>query len=220
MQTDHTTSTHTSLAETLESIHFETDNGGPTISDLTDAVGDKGFGVLLMLLALPSALPVPAPGYSIPFGIAMAIIAVQIFVGRQSIWLPKRIMAFRVHPKLARKMLKSGAAFLRRIEKLIKPRMRWMHSSTGHSALAIIIFIMATFMMIPIPGTNTMPAMAIFIIGVSMSEEDGLIAIGAVVCAIMAATVSGIVLYLFCTQGPEAAEGAKDWIKTRLGMGA
>ena len=219
MQTTPTSDTHHSLADTLENIHFETTEGGPSIGELADAVGDKGFGVLLMLLALPSALPVPAPGYSIPFGIAMAIIATQIFIGRQSIWLPKRIMAFRVYPKLASKMLSSGASFLRRIETLIKPRLRWMHSKAGHSALAIIIFTMGVFMMIPIPGTNTMPAMSVFIIGVSMSEEDGLIAIGAIACAILAATVSGIVLYLFCTQGPEAAEGAKDWIKAQLGMG-
>ncbi|CAA6678515.1 MULTISPECIES: exopolysaccharide biosynthesis protein [unclassified Lentimonas] len=218
MQTTPTDDTHNSLADTLENIHIEADNGGPSIGELADAVGDKGFGVLLMLLALPSALPIPAPGYSIPFGIAMAIIAAQIFIGRQTIWLPKRIMAFRVHPKLASKMLRSGAGFLRRVETLIKPRLRWMHSKAGHSALAVIIFIMAVFMMIPIPGTNTMPAMSIFIIGVSMSEEDGFIAIGAIACAILAATISGVVLYLFCTQGPEAADGAKEWIKAQLGM--
>ena len=176
MQTTLIHETDISLAQTLENIHIEANEGGPTIGELTNAVGDKGFGVLLMLLALPSALPIPAPGYSIPFGVAMAIIAVQIFIGRQSIWLPKRIMAFRVHPRLANKMLKSGAAFLRRMETLIKPRLRWMHSRAGHSALAIIICIMAILMMIPIPGTNTLPAMAIFIIGVSMSEEDGFIA--------------------------------------------
>ncbi|MFQ3224387.1 MAG: hypothetical protein ACI8Z5_000635 [Lentimonas sp.] len=219
MQSTSTNAVHSSLADTLENIHLKTEDGGPSIGELADAVGDKGFGVLLMLLALPSALPIPAPGYSIPFGIAMAIIAAQIFIGRETIWLPKRIMAFRVHPKLASKMLRSGAAFLRRIETLIKPRLRWMHSKAGHSVLAVIIFIMAALMMIPIPGTNTMPAMSIFIIGVSMSEEDGFIAIGAIACAILAATVSGVVLYLFCTQGPEAAEGAKDWIKAQLGMG-
>jgi hypothetical protein len=115
-------------------------------------------------------------------------------------------------------MLKSGATFLRRIETLIKPRLRWMHSRAGHSALAIIICIMAILMMIPIPGTNTLPAMAIFIIGVSMSEEDGFIAIGAIGCALLAATLSGVVLYLFCREGPQAAAGAKDWIKAQLGF--
>ena len=218
MQTTLIHETDISLAQTLENIHIEANEGGPSIGELTNAVGDKGFGVLLMLLALPSALPIPAPGYSIPFGVAMAIIAIQIFIGRQSIWLPKRIMAFRVHPRLANKMLKSGAAFLRRIETLIKPRLRWMHSRAGHSALAIIICIMAILMMIPIPGTNTLPAMAIFIIGVSMSEEDGFIALGAIGCALLAATLSGVVLYLFFSEGPQAAAAVEDWIRAQLGF--
>lgn len=100
-----------SLAETLESVLADQHENGPSIGELASAVGDKGFGVLLMLLSLPSALPVPAPGYSIPFGIAMAIIAIQIFVGRKTVWLPQRILKIRVHPKLASKMVRTGAAF-------------------------------------------------------------------------------------------------------------
>ena len=128
-------------------------------------------------------------------------------------------MVFRVHPKLADKMLKSGAAFLRRIETLIKPRMRWIHSRGGHSALGIIISMMAILMIIPIPGTNTLPAMVIFILGVSISEEDGLIAVGAFGCAVLAATFSAIVLYCFYSEGPQAATGVTDWIKAQLPTG-
>ncbi|MBT5692093.1 MAG: exopolysaccharide biosynthesis protein, partial [Opitutae bacterium] len=42
---------------------------------------EKGFGILLMMFALPSALPVPAPGYSIPFGIILALLAGQLILG-------------------------------------------------------------------------------------------------------------------------------------------
>ena len=219
MQTNKEVTSHHSLADTLESVLAAQNVEGPSIEELTTAVGDKGFGVLLMLLSLPSALPIPAPGYSIPFGIAMAIIAAQILVGRDTVWLPARILRCRIHPKLAAKMVGAGAAFLRRIEKLIKPRWRWMHSKTGHSLLSIIILLMALFMMIPIPGTNTLPAMAIFVIGVSMAEEDGLVAVGAVLCSILAAAVSGSIVYLFYTRGPEAAEGVKHWIKGLFGIG-
>lgn len=101
---------------------------------------------------------------------------------------------------------------------LIKPRMRWMHSRAGHALLSVIILLMSVFMMIPIPGTNTMPAMAIFIIGVSMAEEDGLVAIAALFCSTAAAAISGAIVYLFYTKGPEAAESVKVWIKNLLGM--
>ncbi|MGJ8638040.1 MAG: exopolysaccharide biosynthesis protein [Opitutaceae bacterium] len=214
--TDHS-ATH-SLAETLENALKNSNANGPSIRELTDAVGDKGFGVLLMLLSLPSALPIPAPGYSIPFGIAMAIIAVQIMLGRESVWLPEKLLNVKIHPKLASKMVGTGASFLRRIETLIKPRLRWMHSKAGHSLLAVIILLMALFMMIPIPGTNTLPAMAIFIIGVSMAEEDGFVAIGALFCSLAAAALSGSIVYLFYTRGPEAAGDVKIWLKNQLGM--
>ncbi|MGC6423878.1 MAG: exopolysaccharide biosynthesis protein [Lentimonas sp.] len=207
-----------SLAHTLEQVLQNTSASGPTIEELTRAVGDKGFGVLLMLLSLPSALPIPAPGYSIPFGIAMAIIAIQIMVGRESVWLPRRILKTRVPPKLADKMVGAGAAFLRRIERLIKPRMKWMHSKGGHALLAVIILLMSLFMMIPIPGTNTLPAMAIFIIGVSMAEKDGFIAVAALLCAILAAGLSGTLVYVSITRGPEAVEDVKDWIKGFIRM--
>ena len=37
--------------------------------DILELAGERVFGFLFVILALPSALPVPAPGYSIPFGI-------------------------------------------------------------------------------------------------------------------------------------------------------
>ena len=47
---------------------------------------------------------------------------------------------------------------------------------------------MACLMILPIPLTNTAPAMVIFIIGVAMTEDDGLgmlAACGLAVCAVL-----------------------------------
>ncbi|MEM7791443.1 MAG: exopolysaccharide biosynthesis protein, partial [Verrucomicrobiota bacterium] len=172
-------STHLSLAQTLENTLIGQDENGPSIDELKHAVGEKGFGLLLMILSLPSALPVPAPGYSTPFGIAIALIAMQMLVGRESVWLPKRIKKVRINQKLAKKMIGSAVKFIRIIEHLIKPRQRWIRSRGGQAGLAIVIIIMACLMMLPIPLTNTFPAMVIFLIGIGLSEEDGLLAIAA-----------------------------------------
>ena len=40
----------------------------------------------------------------------------------------------------------------------------------------------------------------------------------AIGCA--AVVLYGFIIYLVLTQGPEAAEGLKDWIKAQLGMSA
>ena len=212
-----------SLAEALQSI-LNKHEKSPSIGELMEAVGDKGFGLLLVILSLPSALPLPAVGYSTPFGICMAIIAAQIFVGRTQVQLPKRLKKIRIPLKMVRSITGFALNFLKKTEKLIKPRQRWIHSRPGHSVLSVTIFIMAIFMMIPFPGTNTLPAMAIFVIGISIAEEDGLIAITAILLSILAAAFSGWLTHLFITEGPEKAEAVKDgiknWLKSRFGMGA
>ena len=35
--------------------------------------------------------------------------------------------------------------------------------------------LMAACMMVPIPGTNTVPAMVVFLIGMGLSQNDGLV---------------------------------------------
>jgi hypothetical protein len=220
MQTDQTTPTHTSLAETLENALASEHQSGPSIGELTDAVGEKGFGLVLVLLSLPSALPVPAPGYSTPFGIVIALLALQMLMGRQTVWLPARLQRIRIKPSLADKMIRAATKFLRAVEHLIRPRQLWIRTRLGQSGLAIVILIMACLMMLPIPLTNTLPAMVIFLIGVGLSEEDGLLAIGAFAVGCLAVVLYGYIIYLVLSQGPEAVDGIKDWIKARLGMGA
>ncbi len=80
---------------------------GVCLRDLNQGVGPKSFGLTLLLLSLPSALPVPAPGYSTPFGIALLLVSLQIILGRQSVWLPARMANIRIAPKLAAKQAKA-----------------------------------------------------------------------------------------------------------------
>ena len=88
--------THHTLSEALEQLLQNSTRGELSIGDLCSAINDKGYGLLLIILSLPSALPIPAPGYSTPFGIAIALIGIQMLGGRRTIWLPKKIKVFKV----------------------------------------------------------------------------------------------------------------------------
>lgn len=211
------TSTHTSLAETLERILASTHTQGPSIGDITHAVGKKGFGLLLLVLSLPSALPVPAPGYSTPFGIVIALIALQMLMGRRVLWLPVRLQRIRIKSSLAYKMIGAATNFLHRVEHFIRPRQRWIRSRGGQSGLAIVILIMACLMMLPIPLTNTFPAMVIFLIGIGLAEGDGLLSIAAVAVGCAALALYGCILYLVVMEGPAAVDCIKDYIKAAMG---
>ena len=66
MQSSENASQHLPLGETLQRLLKADDERDLSIGEITRAVGEKGFGLLLIVLSLPSALPVPAPGYSTP----------------------------------------------------------------------------------------------------------------------------------------------------------
>ena len=63
---------------------------GLKISDFIESLKHKSFGVLLVFLSIPSALPIPAPGYSTPFGIILALIGFQILCSKESLQLPQK----------------------------------------------------------------------------------------------------------------------------------
>lgn len=217
--TDHAPQ-HLPLGETLKQLLATDDARGLSIRELTAAVGEKGFGLVLIVLSLPSALPVPAPGYSTPFGIVIALVALQMIVGRQTLWIPEKLGNVRIQPKLANKMLGAAAKFLNKIERFIRPRHRWIRGRTGQAAIASVIVVMACLMILPIPLTNTFPAMVIFMIGVGLSEEDGLLAIAAFAVGCGAVLLYAGIIYIVLTQGVEAIEPIKDWIKSLFGLSA
>ncbi|GAB4535641.1 MAG: exopolysaccharide biosynthesis protein [Pleurocapsa sp.] len=160
-----------------------------TLADILSLAGERIFGFLLVILALPSALPVPAPGYSIPFGIAIFVLAIQLVMGRDRPWLPKKILQGSMPLKNVQGFVEKGIPWLKRIEALTKPRLSYICTSlTGRMIMGIAIALMSISMMIPIPGTNTLPAMGIFITGFGLVEDDGAISLlGLVVCALGAA---------------------------------
>jgi len=58
----------------------------------------------------------------------------------------------------------------------------------------------------------------IFMIGVGLSEEDGLLAIGAFVVGCCAVLLYAGIIYLVLTQGVEAIDPIKDAIKSLFSM--
>lgn len=201
-----------SLAAALEQcLQCPKGTGGPSIGDLCDAVAEKGFGLLLIILSLPSALPVPAPGYSTPFGLALVLLALQMLLGRQTLWLPSVLRRPRIPPTLAHKMSSAAGRFLHAVEKWIKPRHHWMRSRAGHTTLAMVILIMAALMILPIPLTNTFPALVIFLIGMGLAEEDGLLTLLAFAVGVLAVLLYIGVIYLLLSRGPEAVDLLKNW---------
>lgn len=202
------------LSVELQRYFFEEDRQPQVkLADILSFAGERIFGFLFVILSLPSALPVPAPGYSIPFGIVMFILAVQLIAGAKRPWLPQKIMNGRMKLETIQKLVKSGIPWLRRIEAIARPRLPYICTSLpGRVVIGVAIALMSISMMIPIPGTNTLPAMGIFVTGFGLIEDDGAITLGGLVVCLMGGILSTSILLAVWFGGTSLL----DWIKDIL----
>ncbi|MEM9276151.1 MAG: exopolysaccharide biosynthesis protein [Cyanobacteria bacterium P01_F01_bin.143] len=203
------------LSVELNRYFFEEDRDSQvTLEDILSLAGERIFGFLFVILALPSALPVPAPGYSVPFGIAMFVLACQLILGHQRPWLPAKMMKGSMKLETVQGFVSKGIPWLQRVEKLTKPRFAYLCTSLpGRILLGSAIALMAISMMIPLPLTNTIPAIGIFVTAFGLLEDDGLISIfGLFICSVGFTITSSILIF-----GTAAVRAVIDVIKEYLG---
>lgn len=185
-----------------------------TLTEVLQLAGERIFGFLFVILSLPSALPVPAPGYSTPFGLVLFLLAVQLIAGAKLPWLPQRISSQPIEIKQVQGVVKAGIPWLRRIELLSRPRLSYICTSLpGRVTIGIAIALMGISMMIPIPGTNTLPAMGIFVTGFGLMEDDGAISLGGLVLCLMGGILSASILIALFVGGTSLLDLIKGWLR-------
>lgn len=183
-----------SLAENLKSVVTDSGSRNLTIESFVSKIQDQGFGILLMTLAFPSALPVPAPGYSTPFGLLLAVLGLQMIVGRNMPWFPQTILRKKVSRKTAQKLVHRSTKLLSLVEKWVHPRPPFCFSTILIRFWGCLVLIMSVLMILPIPLTNTFPAMVMFFLGAALSEEDGKIGIITIVIGFLSVLIYALVL--------------------------
>ncbi|MGH1396721.1 MAG: exopolysaccharide biosynthesis protein [Trichormus sp.] len=202
------------LSNELQRYFFEeTRPENVTLADILLLAGERIFGFLLVILSLPSALPLPAPGYSVPFGILIFILAIQLIIGAKVPWLPQKMMSHPIKLETVQGFLKAGIPWLRRIEAIARPRLSYICTTlAGRVTIGIAIALMAISMMIPIPGTNTLPAMGIFVTGFGLLEDDGAISLGGLVLCVMGAILTTSILMALAWGGSSLLDIIKTWL--------
>ena len=202
------------LSKELQRYFFEEDRPPQVkLIDILSLAGERIFGFLFVILSLPSALPVPAPGYSVPFGIVMLLLAIQLIAGAKRPWLPQRMMNYAIKLEKVQGFVKAGMPWLKRIEAIARPRLSYICTSLpGRVVIGVAIALMSISMMIPIPGTNTLPAMGIWVTGFGLIEDDGAISLGGLVLCVMGATLSTSILVALWFGGTSLLDVIKGWL--------
>jgi hypothetical protein len=172
-----------------------------TIGSLGEVFEARAFAVTILLLMFLPALPIPTGGITHVFELVTLLLAMQMIVGRETIWLPER---FRRRPLGAAVTGKAIPFILRRIrwfERHSNGRLarlfeyRWWNRICG---FAIIVFTLGAALAPPFSGLDTLPALGVVAICLAIILQDIVVfAIGGVL------GVAGIALII--TLGAAAA---------------
>jgi hypothetical protein len=165
-----------------------------SIRDVVEALGDRSFAPVMILLAVPNAIPF-IPGSSTVLGLLLALVAVQLLAGMQRIWLPERLNRWSFDREAFGRLVARITPWLARFERMAKPRF-WPQSYRLAERLSgAVAIVLSLMIMLPIPFANGVPAIAICLLALGISERDGVwLGAGLLVGSVAAGIVAGLFL--------------------------
>lgn len=147
-----------------------------TLGLVVESTGERSFAVLLAFLCIPFLTPLPLPGVSTPFGLAVFFLGLQVAIRKHRPWLPQRLMNWRIPPKFGASLISFIARVFRPLERIIWPRLGFMVNPGAMVLVGIALAIDGAILSLPlpIPFSNSIPAWFALIKILGITEEDGI----------------------------------------------
>src|SRR4051812_33843569 len=169
--------------------------GKKTLGSIIELFGEKSFALLFILLLGVSALPLPTGGATHVFEVVAILLALQLIIGREQIWLPDRWRRLQLAGPAQQRFLKALMRTIRWLERFSKPRLRFLF---GHRVTNIVFGVLvvagsvAAFLAPPFSGLDTLPSMGVVLLSLAILLEDFAFAVAALVIG-----VAGVFLEIF-----------------------
>ena len=167
------------------------------LSEILAATQGRGFDLLLLLIGLPFLTPIPLPGLSTPFGLVVLVIGARLALGRRP-WLPERLLRRELPAHFIAKVMAAASRAVRWLEVLLRPRFSFLHEQWIYRRVAGTLIMLSGLLLLlplPIPLTNSFPALTIVLLAAGAMERDGLFFLAG--CATFAATLAYFGLLAF-----------------------
>jgi hypothetical protein len=171
----------TNIAELLDAIEKSVGKKEDlALGDILDSVGHRSFGPLLLLAGLVMAAPGigDIPGIPTATGIFTALVAGQMLIGRDYLWLPQWILKRRIGDKTVCKAIGRLRKPARTVDRVIKPRLTALTYNSGRLGIALACFAiaLATPAMEVVLFSANVAGAAIASFGLSLIAHDGVLA--------------------------------------------
>lgn len=199
------------LSEELADLRTRSGERAVTLREVLYTLGGRGYLLLVLLLALPFITPIPLPGLSTPFGLAIALIALRLSLGQRPL-LSKNLQRKELPAGFIGKVFLLAEKVLRFFEKFLRPRLTYLTDTPLLAQLHAVLMLLAALTLLlplPIPFTNSFPAWTILLVAAGLLERDGFfILAGYVVFA------AGVLYFVFLGEAASAlVQQLMQWLK-------
>lgn len=147
---------------------------GPlTLGEAARLAGPHAQGLLLLLLALPEAVPLPVAGLSTVLALPLILLSLHMVLWGSDLRLPHALQARRIPARGVRSALKRLSGFLEWMSRLSRPR--WPGILRRTRAVGFGCLTLSLVIALPIPFGNFVPALCIAGIALGLLQRDGAI---------------------------------------------
>ena len=160
--------------------------GPRTFGSLLELFGQKSFALVFVLLLGVPALPLPTGGATHVFEIIAVVLAFQLIVGREKIWLPRRWRRLDLAGPRQQRFLHALIRMIRLLERFSRPRARFLFGHRLSNAVFGTLVVggsVAAFVAPPFTGLDTLPALGVVLLSLGVLLEDIAVVLVALVVA-------------------------------------
>lgn len=183
------------VSELLSALIRDCPGDRISLGHLLAGLGERGFGLLFLLLVLPSVVPTGAiPFVSTLFGIPLAIVAGQLALGQKRPWLPRRFLDKEFARADLERLLARTEPYMARIERLLRPRLSMLTSPIAERLVGLVCMLLAILLALPILFGNFPPGFAILLMSLGLIAQDGAFILAGLIAAVVAAAIITLVL--------------------------
>ena len=144
-----------------------------TLGELLDRFSERSFGLFLLIVMLPTFIPIPVGVGAVSGGLA-SLIGLQFLARFEHPWLPGFIARYKIHRHRLISFRDRMGKWLDRIERLTKPRNQaFLTHPVAHAFTGLLLVILGAALSLPLPLTNYPFGLVLLAFAFALIERDG-----------------------------------------------
>lgn len=147
-----------------------------TVKEIVIPLSKRGFPLVVIFLSLLFCQPFQIPGLSTPFGLIIAILGLQIMLGKP-IWLPQKLMSKSISSKTVQKLATKTQQLMKKMGRWLHPRLPILvlvgSKPIFYGSLSFVLGL-ALALPLPIPLSNLAVGWSLLLTSIGLLYDDGL----------------------------------------------